>query len=153
MERVDWIPADDWETVVRNAPIVSVDLIVRHNGGVVLGHRENEPIKDRWFVPGGRVQKGERLTQAVHRVAEEELGIAVEICDSLGAYEHFYQNSDIGPDIGKHYVANGFVVESLDAEFIPDGQHAEVQVFQSPPDDLHHYTKQYLQATPDLSWW
>jgi colanic acid biosynthesis protein WcaH len=153
MERVDWVPSDDWETVVRNVPIVSVDLIVRHNGGVVLGKRENEPVSGMWFIPGGRVCKGEKLTEAVHRIAETELGIAVEICESLGVYEHFYEHSDIGPGIGKHYVAHGFVVDPLDTEFTSDGQHTRLQVFQSPPDELHQYTKQYLKATPNLNWW
>lgn len=153
MEQVDWISANDWETVVRNVPIVSVDLVVRHNGGVVLGKRENEPASGEWFIPGGRVRKSEQLTEAVHRIAETELEIAVDICESLGVYEHFYENSDIGSDIGKHYVANGFVVKPLDAEFIPNRQHATLRVCQSPPNELHQYTKQYLQATPNLNWW
>jgi colanic acid biosynthesis protein WcaH len=59
---------------VTSVPLVSVDLVVRHDGGAVLGRRQNEPAKGEWFVPGGRVHKDERLTDAVHRVARTELG-------------------------------------------------------------------------------
>lgn len=75
---------EDWATVVRNVPLVSVDLVVETDDGVVLGKRENNPAKGEWFVPGGRVRKHERLTDAVHRVAREELGVEVSIERRLG---------------------------------------------------------------------
>lgn len=68
----DRIPDRVWETIVRNVPIVSVDLVVRSPDGVILTKRMNEPAKGEWFVPGGRVHKHERLTDAVHRVASED---------------------------------------------------------------------------------
>ena len=50
-----WISGDDWETIVASVPIISVDLVVSRDGGVVLGRRTNEPAKGDWVVPGGRV--------------------------------------------------------------------------------------------------
>ncbi|TKX86023.1 NUDIX domain-containing protein, partial [Halorubrum sp. SS5] len=76
-----WIPDDQWETIVANVPLVSVDLVIEHDGGVLLGKRENEPANGEWFVPGGTVRKNESRTDAVHRVATEELGEAVVIDD------------------------------------------------------------------------
>lgn len=32
-----WIPADTWATTVERVPLVAVDLVVRHDGGVLLG--------------------------------------------------------------------------------------------------------------------
>jgi len=55
------IPPDKWETIVANVPLVSVDLIVEYDGGVLLGKRENEPAKGEWFVPGGTVLKSHLL--------------------------------------------------------------------------------------------
>jgi colanic acid biosynthesis protein WcaH len=40
-----WAQGANWETIVENVPIVSVDLIVKYGGGVLLGLRENEPAK------------------------------------------------------------------------------------------------------------
>lgn len=140
----DWIPDDEWEVIVDSVPIVSVDLIVTHDGGVVLGRRTNEPAKGTWFVPGGRLQKGERFEAAVHRLAEQELGIDVSIDRCLGAYQHFYDTADIG-DTEKHYVVIGYVVSAQSTTFDPDDQHETVRTFHSIPDDAHDYTVTYLE--------
>ena len=51
------ISDSDWRTIVEHAPIVSIDLIVEHDGGIVLGKRTNEPAKGEWFPPGRNVRK------------------------------------------------------------------------------------------------
>jgi len=143
----EWIPPVEWATIVEHVPIVSVDLVVLAGDGVVLGQRENEPASGEWFVPGGRVQKFEALEDAVHRVAETELGVGVEIVERLGAYEHFYERADV-PDVdGKHYVANGFVVETDSSDIHADDQHGDVRVFEELPDSLHEYVAAYLRDT------
>jgi len=174
MEPRDHVPSEEWATVVRNAPIVSVDLVVRApvdesasepgdgvgsgdggvdaagpataEEGVVLAMRENEPARGEWFVPGGRVRKGERLREAVHRVAEAELGVAVSIERTLGVYEHFYDVADVPDAGGKHYVPTGYVVRPETTAFSLDAQHSAVRVFAPGdlPDDLHPYTAAYL---------
>ena len=144
--RIDWIPEEEWATVVRNVPIVSVDLLVETPDGVLLVERANRPAKGEWFVPGGRVRKGERLVEAVHRVAREELGVEVEIEERLGAYEHLYDDADVDGAGGKHYLANGFLVGTDATEFDLDDQHGAARVFESPPDDLHPYVSAYLEA-------
>ena len=89
------IPDDAWRTIVRYMPIPSVDLLVVTDGGLLLGKRENEPARGEWFVPGGTVVKNERLTDAVHRVADEELGTDITIEKRLGTHEHFYNTADV----------------------------------------------------------
>ena len=145
MTRSNFIPHKEWETIVRNVPLVSVDLVVKHNDGVLLGKRQNEPAKDEWFVPGGRVRKNERLTDAVHRIAQEELNCDVEINQSLGVFEHFYDTSDIPSVDSKHYLANGFVVTPNKEPSIGDDQHEEVRTFSEPFTEFHPYVEQYLQ--------
>lgn len=139
----EWVPDHDWNLIVRSVPIVSVDLVVVHDGGVVLGHRTNEPAKGTWFVPGGRVQKGERFEAAVHRIAEAELGVDVSIDRCLGTYQHFYDIADVD-GTGKHYVAVGYVVSPQSAAFAPDDQHETLQTFHSIPENTHEYTRRYL---------
>lgn len=152
---VAWIPDDEWATIVQNVPIVSVDLVVLTDDGVVLAKRTNEPAKGEWFVPGGRVRKGERLENAVHRVAKEELGIEIEIVESLGVYEHLYRESDVDGSGGKHYLANGFVVRSVGNNFTLDDQHGEVRTVEGWIEDLHPYVESYLSdtnfATPETA--
>lgn len=140
------IPPSDWRVIVENAPIVSVDLVVEHDDGVLLGKRENEPAKGEWFVPGGTVLKNETRTAAVHRVAEKELGQAVTIDECLGTYEHFYDTSDIEDINSKHYLATAYRChfKGDSGDFCADDQHSAIEVFYPPFDDLHPYVQRYL---------
>lgn len=141
------IPDDEWETIVRNVPLVSVDLVVEHEGGIDLGRRTNEPAKGEWFVPGGTVLKDERLVDAVARVAREELGTTASIVERLGTYEHFYETSDVDGVDSKHYLANAFYVRTGDSGLNPDEQHDELRVFRPPfdPDRYHSHLEPYLR--------
>ena len=140
------IPSAEWKTIVTNVPLVSVDLIVEHDGGVLLGKRENEPAKGEWFVPGGTVLKNESRVDAVHRVADEELGEPVVIEECLGTYEHFYETSEIEGVDSKHYLATAYrcLLEHEDTDVGGDAQHSPLEVFQPPSDDYHRYVERYL---------
>jgi hypothetical protein len=53
---------DDFAFIVRNAPLVSIDLIIRDpEHRVLLGRRVNEPAKGHYFVPGGAIRKNETI--------------------------------------------------------------------------------------------
>lgn len=146
---VDRIPDDVWAEVVKHMPIPSVDLVVRCTDGILLAKRQNEPAKGQWFVPGGRVRKGEHLTETVERVAQEELGVAVSIEKRLGTYDHLYDTSDVNESGGKHYVANGFLVSPETESFFLDAQHSSFSIFEvdSLP-DLHPYVEAYIRDAP-----
>ncbi|WP_348611585.1 GDP-mannose mannosyl hydrolase [Halobaculum rarum] len=140
------IPPSEWQAIVENVPLVSVDLVVEHDGGILLGKRENEPAKGEWFVPGGTVLKNESRTEAVHRVAKEELGESVVIDECLGTYEHFYDTSEIVGVDSKHYVATAYRchLEHDEPDFSGDDQHSALDVFHPPFNDLHPYVERYL---------
>lgn len=137
------VPDQLWKEIVANSPLVSVDLVVQHAEGVVLGKRKNQPAKGEWFVPGGVVRKGETLTDAVQRVAREELGTAVTIRTQLGAYEHRYDTSEF-EGVSKHYVPIAFVVTPEDEIGVSDDQHDELRSFTPPYSGFHEYVQTYL---------
>lgn len=146
MDRETSIPQYKWEVIIQNAPLVSVDLVVHYDEKVILGKRANEPAKGEWFVPGGRLSKHERLEDAVHRIAKEELGIAVTIDRQLGVYEHFYDVAEMEDVGGKHYVPIAYLVTAKEKQFHSDNQHEDIQWFKPPFDeiDLHPYVRTYL---------
>jgi colanic acid biosynthesis protein WcaH len=138
------ISPEEYRTIARNVPIVSVDLLVHHDGGLVLGKRQNEPAKDEWFVPGGTVLKGETLIDAVHRVAQEELGSDVVVDGRLGTYEHFYDAAATEGVESKQYLATAFILTPRKATLEPDEQHDSLQVFDAPFPELHNYVERYI---------
>ena len=99
---------DEFARVVRNAPLVAIDLIVRDpERRVLVGLRTNEPAKGNWFVPGGVVRKCERLTDAFARIVKAEIGLEASIGNAkfIGVYEHLYDNNVFGEEgFGTHYV-------------------------------------------------
>jgi len=139
--------------VVRNSPLVSVDLIVRdEQGAVLVGLRNNRPAKDWWFVPGGRICKDERIAAAIERVAHEELGLETAAADArlIGVHEHLYDDN-VGevPGFGTHYVVLAHELRVERARVRPDpAQHRQyrwltpAQLVAAP--DVHPNTKAYF---------
>jgi mutator protein MutT len=59
-------------------PILGVGAIIEDGGRVLLVERGQEPLKGVWSLPGGAVEVGERLKDAVRREVREETGLEVE---------------------------------------------------------------------------
>jgi ADP-ribose pyrophosphatase YjhB (NUDIX family) len=62
---------------VTGEPRIRVSALLRWNEGVLLCRHE-KPGKEYWLLPGGGVNAGESLVDALHRELAEELGIEDE---------------------------------------------------------------------------
>lgn len=60
-----------------NKPVVGVGAIILDGDKILLEKRKNAPSKGKWTVPGGLVELGERVEQAVIREVKEETGLEV----------------------------------------------------------------------------
>ncbi len=60
-------------------PIVGVGALIVHDRKLLLVKRGVEPAKGKWSVPGGAVELGERIRDALLREVKEECGLDVEI--------------------------------------------------------------------------
>lgn len=102
---------EDFATVVRSTPLISIDLIVENESGeFLLGKRTNRPAQGYWFVPGGRVQKDEPLASAFERLTLAELGVLLPMSagEFYGVWQHFYDDNFSGSDFSTHYIVLGF---------------------------------------------
>ena len=61
------------------APVIAVGAIIRHRDRLVLIRRDQEPARGYWTFPGGAVELGESLEDAVRREVLEETGLHVEL--------------------------------------------------------------------------
>ena len=59
-------------------PLVGVGGVVVHENRVLLVRRGREPLKGQWSIPGGLIDVGETLREAVIREVKEETGLDVE---------------------------------------------------------------------------
>jgi colanic acid biosynthesis protein WcaH len=130
-------------------------LFLNSAGEVLLGYRANRPAKNKWFVPGGRIFKGERMMDALVRIARRETGIDIRPSAAAfaGAYEHFYRNSVFSrsPGVSTHYVVLAFRIRlKKPPPLHMDSQHRRLAWFR--PRELlrlgtvHNNTKAYFRA-------
>jgi 8-oxo-dGTP diphosphatase len=73
--------------MVSSGPRVGVGAVVVHDGALLLVQRANAPGKGLWSLPGGHVEHGELLADAVRREVLEETGLDVEVGDLAGIFE------------------------------------------------------------------
>lgn len=143
----DRIPDELYKEILENMPICCVDVIIHRDNEVLLIYRKEEPVKDTWWTPGGRVLKNEPLREAVKRKMKEELGIDVDIEKSIGAYELMF-DTGIYPDLetGTHGITNLFLVKPKnDISITLDDTSEEYRWVDKVEDDFHPYLKKFLK--------
>ena len=88
------IPIGRYRQIIEVLPILCVDVIVMNTAGqYLLIKRRNEPKKDKWWVIGGRVRKGESLEEAALRKVREEVSLNVHDLNAIGYYEGVYSKN------------------------------------------------------------
>jgi 8-oxo-dGTP diphosphatase len=58
-------------------PVLGVGAVILNGDKILLEQRKNEPSKGKWSVPGGLVELGESMEDAVVREVKEETGLDV----------------------------------------------------------------------------
>jgi len=84
-------------------PIPTVDVILQHGSKVLMIRRKKDPFKVQLALPGGFVNEGETVEDAMKREALEETSLEVEPIEILGVY------SDPRRDPRKHITTTVFV--------------------------------------------
>ena len=90
-----------------------VACIVDEQERVLLTRRCIEPFCGQWVMPGGKVDHGEPLVEALHREVREEVGIEVRIEGLLDVYEHVAYG-----DRKDHYVILYYRAHPLSSELL-----------------------------------
>jgi 8-oxo-dGTP diphosphatase len=91
-------------------PVVGVGAIILSEGKMLLEKRGNEPARGQWTIPGGVVEVGESLEDAVRRETREETGLEVEEAALIDVVDqvHF----DKAGKIEYHYVIIDYTVKA-----------------------------------------
>ncbi|HEY2380152.1 MAG TPA: GDP-mannose mannosyl hydrolase [Terriglobia bacterium] len=151
----------EFKSVVRNTPLLAVDLIVKSpENKILLGLRKNAPARGFWFVPGGRIFKNESAEQAFRRISREELGLELDLCEMKfrGIYDHIYEGNVFeDPGFNTHYVVMASEVVLPHSKLaLSDAQHnsyrfVDAMDLRSDP-EVHPFTKSYFADEPSNLW-
>ncbi len=145
----------DFRHAIASVPLVSVDLLLVHDSHLLLGRRRDAPARDTWFVPGGRIRRGEAIADALQRVWWAEIiGNMPDANPQLvGAYEHFYDCAFDGSESATHYVVLAYRFDLLEKIELQPRSHAETwwaPIVERPAEHagraVHPNTRAYFPA-------
>ena len=103
------------------SPSIMVDGIVEKDYKLLLVRRKKDPFKGSLTFPGGKVDEGEKVEDALKRELKEETNLDVEPTDILGVY------SDPSRDPRGHRISISFIatIKSGDAKAADDAESIE----------------------------
>lgn len=88
-------------------PRIAVDAIILMGDCVILVKRRNPPFQGHYALPGGFLEIGEFLEEAVVREAREETGLDVKVERLLGVYD------DPKRDPRGHVISIAFICKAV----------------------------------------
>jgi 8-oxo-dGTP diphosphatase len=133
-------------------PVVGVGAVVFDGDRVLLVKRGKEPLRGRWLIPGGTVELGESLTEAVVREVREETGLVVRAGAVVLVFDRIEREGDV---IRYHYVIVDYLCERFggrlaagsdadDAAFVPI---ADLPQYDVPPQALELILRVHRERT------
>ncbi|HIP25277.1 MAG TPA: NUDIX hydrolase [Archaeoglobus profundus] len=102
---------------------LTVDAVIPYQGKIVVIRRKNEPFKGYYALPGGIVEYGETVEEAVLREVKEETGLDVEIHKLVGVY------SDPRRDPRGHFVSICFITIPIGGELKAGSDAKDIALF------------------------
>ena len=138
-----------FKTIIDSAPLISIDILLKKGGKVLLGKRVNKPAQGYFFSTGGRINKNETINNAMTRIALNEFNIDLKsVPKFIGVFEHFYDDS-IYENVSTHYVNLAYEYEVEEIPNFPIEQHSEYKWFSIDEllesKQVHKYTKDYFR--------
>lgn len=106
-------------------PILAVGGVVLKGDEVLLIQRGRAPLKGHWSIPGGKVDHGERLEDAVKREIYEETGCTVDVLGLIDVFEALPEAEGarhyVMADYACRYVSGTLAAadDAMDAAFLP----------------------------------
>lgn len=96
-------------------PVIGVAAVIWNDRQeVLLIRRTKEPRKGQWSLPGGKVEFGESLEDAVRREVREETGIEIALLGLAGVAETFLDASVGAADV--HFVVIDYSARMVSGE-------------------------------------
>lgn len=132
------LPYKKWERILKTVPLVTIDVIIKDERGVLLVKREIDPFKGYWHIPGGFLRFGESFEEAALRIAKEELGLKVKAIKFLCA-SNLYKKDPRG-----HIINLAFLAKQSGGKLNESFQGRKMKFFKKIPNKTIYYHKETL---------
>jgi len=105
------------------SPKLTTDGVIVKDSKILLIKRKYEPFKGKWALPGGFVDYGEKVEDAVLREIKEETGLVTKIKEIIGIY------SDPNRDPRGHSVSIVFLLDIITGKLRAEDDASGVKFF------------------------
>ena len=107
-------------------PVLGVGAVIWNDKNeVVLIRRGKEPRKDQWSIPGGHLEWGESLHEALLREVREETGLTGVVAGLIDTVDLVARDPD--GYVTRHYVLIDFAVRATGGELSAASDAAEAR--------------------------
>ncbi len=138
-----FIEQEDYNEIKRTFPINAVELLVfDKDNNVLMFKRLNEPAKDQWWIPGGRVLNGESRKEAAKRLAKDECGITVFDFQQFETLEYSVKNNT--DNYYQHIISTVYKIKTSGGEVEIDSQTSEYS-WRSPSEWLKFIDDDFIK--------
>ena len=143
------LPQDEFDWIFSRVPRLTVEVVITSGDrGVLLALRDSGPCTGLWHLPGGTVRFGEPVTEAVRRVALDELGLTVSVGELLGYIEYpsHYDNGLDSP-VGLAFRAQPPIAGMPHERDLRSG----CAWFTTLPENMHDEQREFLARHLDIA--
>ena len=135
---------------VKPRPVVSVGAVVWRGEDVLLIRRARAPFEGHWSIPGGKVEFGETLEDALVREVREETGVEIALTGLIGVYQSIEaQTHFVMVDWCANWISGEprAADDALDAAFVPFDEALERIAWDTTRTALRDAARLRAQAT------
>lgn len=106
-------------------PLLGVGAVIVRDDRVLVVRRLNPPLQGQWSIPGGLVETGETIKEALIREIREETGLAVEPIELIEVFERILRDPD--SRVQYHFVVIDYLCRIVWGDADPGTDVSEIQ--------------------------
>ena len=130
-------------------PLVGVGGVVIDDGRALLVKRATEPARGEWTIPGGLLEVGETLEEAVVRELREETGLTIRVLELIEALERIFHDPNAAsriPEVAParprfHYVILDYLCERVSGEPVINDELSDYAFVREGELERYHLTE------------
>ena len=130
-----FIPEGEYQKIIKKMPVFCVDFLIYAEKKYLLVKRKEEPVKDVYWVIGGRLRYKETMDELAERVQMQEIGRSFPQYKIIGYSNYFFPDT---PDARATHTPTLLHIVEANKMFEPkiDNKHTDYIWSETLPDEM-----------------